>query len=392
MKLSNRISRVAPSATLAVNAKAQELKAAGRDVISLAVGEPDFRTPEHVCRAAKEAIDQGFTRYTAEAGIPELRRAVAGYFNRWYKTSAGPEHTIVSNGGKQALYNLLQVLVDPGEKVLVPAPYWVSYPDMATLAGGESVIVPSEAENGYLVTVEALDRAWTAECRVLILNSPSNPTGAVYSPRAFDEIMDWAMSKPGLFVISDEIYDQLVYSAEGHAGASLWWQRFPERVAVVNGLAKSFAMTGWRVGYALAHADLVKAMCKLQGQSTSNVCSIAQKAALAALEGPWNLVEEMRQAFVRRRDLALERVRSWPGVVCPRADGAFYLFPRVDAHYRNGVNGSSDLCAKILEECGVALVPGAAFGEDRCIRLSYATADETLERALEAMGRLFVEN
>ncbi|HKK34020.1 MAG TPA: pyridoxal phosphate-dependent aminotransferase [Desulfomicrobiaceae bacterium] len=390
MDLSDRVRSIKPSATLTINAKAQELRAKGRTIVSLAVGEPDFPTPDHVCQAAKQALDDGFTRYTAVPGIPELRQGVADYFKTFYGVTAATDNVMVSNGGKQCLYNLLQALVNPGDEVLVPAPYWVSYPAMVQLAGGTTVPVPTEPEDGFLVSVDGLEKHRTERTRVLILNTPSNPTGGHYPRADLDRIMEWAVANR-VFVIADEIYDQLVYAPAESASVSPWWERHPDSVAVVNGLAKSFAMTGWRVGYVLAHADLIKAMCKIQGQSTSNICSMAQKGALAALKGSWDFLDGARKNFIRRRDLALEIVRSWDGVTCPTPDGAFYLFPRVDGCYSAEVPDSTALCARILEKAGVALVPGAAFGDDRCIRISYAVADEVLKEALEAIGKVLRE-
>jgi aspartate aminotransferase len=390
MRLSTRIKRVKPSATLAINSKAQELRAQGVKVTSLAVGEPDFATPLHVKEAAKTAIDQDFTKYTAEAGIPELRRAVAGYFKQFYGASAPMEATMVTNGGKQSLYNLFQVLLDPGDEVLIPAPFWLSYPDMVLLADGVPVMVATEPHNNFLASIEDLDRAVTERTRALVLNSPSNPTGCHYGRERMLEMAEWAKSK-GIFVISDEIYDQLVFAPAEPCSLSPWWEKNPECCAVVNGLAKSFAMTGWRIGYTLAHPDLIKSVNKLQGQSTSNVCSPAQKAALAALTGLWDFPAEMRKAFVRRRDLALGIVNSWPGVVCPKPEGAFYLFPSVEAYYTPEIPDSTAMCARILDVAQVALVPGGAFGDDRCLRISYAVADDVLADALTRVGKVLLK-
>lgn len=387
MKLAQRITRIKPSATLTINTKAQELRAAGRQIVSLAVGEPDFRTPEHVCDAAKVALDQGFTRYTPVPGIPELRTAVAAYFKTFYGVDAAMENVVVTNGGKQSLYNLFQVLLDPGDEVIIPAPYWVSYPALVQLADGVSVFVTTEPENDFLVSVEQLEAARTPRTRCLVMNTPSNPTGCHYTQAQLDAISAWAVEK-GVFVISDEIYDRLVYAPARPASLAPWWQRHPENFAVVNGLAKSFAMTGWRVGYTLAHADLIKAMTKIQGQSTSNICSIAQKAALAALTGGWDCLAPMLAAFVRRRDLGLSMIRAWGNVVCPEPAGAFYLFPQVDWYYTPQVPDSTALCGLLLEKAGVALVPGAAFGDDRCIRISYALDDETLAGCLDRIGQV----
>lgn len=386
MRISQRLGRVKPSATLAVSAKAMELKAQGRKIISLSVGEPDFGTPAHICSAAKAAIDAGFTRYTQEPGIPELRAAVAGYFTKHYGVEAEGAATIVSNGGKQCLYNLLQCLLDPGDEVLIPAPYWVSYPAMVQLADGVPVEVPAPASKGFKLTPEDLDRACTARTRVLIFNSPSNPTGVHYTREEQDALAAWAVQR-GVFVISDEIYDRLVYAPAEPVSLAGWWQKHPEQFAIVNGLAKTFAMTGWRVGYTLAHPDLVKAMSKLQGQSTSNICSIAQKAALAALTGPAECVAEMCVAFARRRDLAMEIVGTWKRAVCPRPDGAFYVFPDVSAYYGGKFKDSAEACTMLLEQAGVAAVPGAAFGDDACVRFSYALDDESLAKALDLAGK-----
>ena len=387
MRISQRLRQLASSATMAVSAKAMNLKSQGREVLSLSVGEPDFDTPVHVRDAAKKALDAGFTRYTQAPGIPELRQAVAGYFHRFYGVSAPMEATIVTNGGKHALYNLFQCLLEPGDQVLIPAPYWVSYPAMVQLADGEPVIVPTSAENGFKLLIRDLELAITPKTRMLILNSPSNPTGSHYTQEELDILASFALDK-GIFLVSDEIYDQLVYPPAAPATLSRWWERYPEHTAVVNGLAKSFCMTGWRVGYLLAHPDLVKAMGKLQGHSTSNICSIAQKAALAALTGSWEPVEEIRAVFARRRDLAMDLVSEWPDVACPRPDGAFYIFPDVSACYTNDCPDSTTLCTRILEEAGVALVPGAAFGDDRCVRVSYAVNEETLIRAMEKTARI----
>lgn len=386
MRISDRLARIKPSATLAVNTKAQELRDQGREIISLAVGQPDFGTPAHVREAAKAALDEGFTRYTAVPGIPELRAAVAGYYTKFYNTVAASDNAIVSNGGKQVLYNLLMALVNPGDEVLIPAPYWVSYPAMVQLAEGVSVFVPASADEDYLVTVDGLEAARTDKTRVLILNSPSNPTGCCYTQEQLEAIAEWAR-KNDIFIISDEVYDRLVYAPFTPVSLAKTWEAHPETIAIVGALSKSFCMTGWRVGYALCHEDLVKAMNKIQGQSTSNINSITQKAALAALTGPWDIVDEMKQAFVRRRDMAYDVITGW-GAPCPKPDGAFYLFPVLDQFYTKDAPDSAAMCTKILEEAGVALVPGSAFGDDKCIRFSYAVDDDTLADALNKVGKV----
>lgn len=386
MRLAGRLASIKPSATLTINAKAQELKSQGRQIISLAVGEPDFAPPPHVRDAARAAVDTS-SHYTAVPGLPEVRDAVAGYYKRFYGVGAPREAVIVTNGGKHALYNLFMALLDPGDEVLLPAPYWVSYPDMVALAGAMVRPVPTSAEAGFLTTVEDLDKAWTPACRAIILNTPSNPTGCHYAQPQLDAIADWALAK-GLFIVSDEVYDQLVFAPAEPSTLSGWWERHSESVAIIGALSKTFAMPGWRFGSCLAHPDMVKAMSKIQSQSTSNVCAITQRAGLAALTGPWQVVAAMRASFASRRDLVMQIIASWPGVVCPRPDGAFYVFPDVSSRYTASTPDSTSLCARLLDEAGVALVPGAAFGDDGCVRISYAVDEATLTEALDKVGRV----
>jgi len=389
MQISKKLSMIRPSATLTISAKAMDLRAQGRNIVSLSVGEPDFGTPEHIRDAAKAALDAGFTRYTQVPGIPELRQAVAGYFNGHYGTNAPMEATMVTNGGKQALFNVMQALLNPGDKVLIPGPYWVSYPAMVQLADALPVVVPAGSDKGFKITPADLDAAYDQDVRMLLLNSPSNPTGVHYTAAELNALAQWAVDRD-VFIVSDEIYDRLVYAPSEPVSLAPMWEKHPEHVAVVNGLSKSYAMTGWRVGYILAHPDLTKAMTKIQGQSTSNVCSIAQKAALAALTGPTDFMETMCEAFARRRDLAHGIVSSWPGVVCPRPDGAFYVFPDVSALYTDEMPDSTAMCTVLLEKAGVAAVPGAAFGDDRCVRFSYALDDDTLVEALNKVAEVIV--
>ncbi len=389
MKLADRVAQLKPSATLAVSAKAQELKAQGKDILSLSVGEPDFPTPEHICKAGKEAITSGFTRYTPVPGIPELRAAAAAYFNRNYGIAAESDHIIISNGGKHCLYNLCQALLNPGDHVLIPAPYWVSYPPMVELAAAKPVIIATAPERDFKVTPADLEKSLTPKTRVLLLNTPSNPTGACYTKEELDDIAQWAVDRR-VVVISDEIYDRLVYGGTPSLSLCSWWQKHPENFVIVNGVAKTFAMTGWRVGYALAHPELIRGMSRLQGHATSNVCSVSQKAAVAALTGDMGKVEEMRAAFERRRNLAMDIVSSWPDVVCPYPSGAFYIFPDVHRHYGARFSDSTSLCTLLLSEVGVALVPGVAFGDDRCIRISYAVSDDTLISALHLVTKVLL--
>ena len=386
MKLADRVSQLKPPATLAVSAKALELRAQGKDILSLSVGEPDFPTPRHICEAAKKAVDEGFTRYTAVPGIPELRIAAAGYFNSLYDAGAGPEHIVISNGGKHSIFNLCQSLLNPGDHVLIPSPYWISYPSMVELAGAKAVIIPADPEKGFKISPADLENSVTPKTRLLIFNSPSNPTGACYTKEESDAIAAWALDR-GIFVLSDEIYDLLTFDGIEPVSLCSWWKKRPDMFAIVNGVAKSFSMTGWRVGYSLAEASLSKAMSSLQGQATSNVCSVAQKAALAALSGGFAETKAMRAAFERRRDMVHSIVSSWPDVLCPKPQGAFYLFPDVHRLYNDRFPDSTSLCTFLLDAAGVALVPGAAFGDDRCIRISFATSDAILEKALQRMEK-----
>lgn len=386
MQISRRMEKISPSLTLAFNARAQEMRAQGIDVLNLAAGEPDFPTPEFIKDAAKEAMDQNFTRYTSVAGIPELRKAAGDYFLRHYATEVPPESIIIGAGGKQCLYSFIQATINPGDEVLIPSPCWVSYPDMVLLAEGVPVKVAADATQNFKVTPMMLENATTDKTRMLILNSPCNPTGAVYTDREFMQILRWALAR-NIFVLSDEIYDQIVFPPAVATSAITWFAHCPELVAVVNGLSKSYAMTGWRVGFTAAHTDLIKKIAILQGHSLSNVCSIAQKAALAALTGPQECVAKMKVAFERRRDLAMKIIGTWSKAICPKPDGAFYLFVDLSGYYNAEINTSMQMCIHILENAHVAGVPGIAFGDDNCVRFSYATSDEILEKALLAVGK-----
>ena len=380
MKFSSRMKLLAPSATLAINAKALELKANGVQVISLAVGEPDAPTPAHICEAAKKAIDENFSKYTAVNGIVEFRKAVCGYFKRQYGIESRPENVIITTGGKQSLANTLMALLDDGDEVLLPTPYWTSYPDLIRIAGGEPVLVKADSSRAFHINVDDLAKAATPKTKLIILNSPSNPTGAVYTQDEVDALVSWCIEHD-IFVLSDEIYDQLTFDS-APASAAKWWAAHPDKVAVLNGLSKAFAMPGWRVGFTLAHEDLIKQCSKLQGHITSHICSIAQKAGVAALESSYDCVEEMRQSFIRRRDMAMAEISQWPGVVCAKPAGAFYLFPDVSALYTPEIPDSTAMCTYLLEKAHVACVPGEAFGDPNCIRLSYAVSDEVLMDAL----------
>ncbi len=383
MNFAERMKKIKPSATLAINAKALELKARGIAVTSLAVGEPDAPTPLHICEAAKKAIDENFTKYTPVNGIMDARKAVCHYFERQYHVTAAPENVILTTGGKQSLANVLFVMLNDGDDVLLPCPYWTSYPDLIRLAGGNPVLVKADSSRGFRISPADLEKAVTPATKMMILNTPSNPTGVAYTQEEVDALVEWCFAHD-IFVLADEIYDQLVYDG-APVSASHWWEKYPEKIAILNGLSKAFSMPGWRVGYTLAHEELIKQCSKLQGQMTSHMCSIAQKAAVAALDGSYDCVEEMRLSFLRRRDMAMKEIATWPGVVCNRPGGAFYLFPDVSALFTPEMSSGEEVCAMLLEKARVACVPGEAFGDPNCIRLSYAVADDVLMDALRRM-------
>ncbi len=385
MRVSQRVQQIQPSATLTINAKATEMRNKGQDVVSLAAGEPDFLPPEHVMERARQAIDWNMVRYTPVPGTNELRDAAAEYFSRFYQVDPGRERILITNGGKHALYNLFQALLDPGDQVIVPAPYWVSYPEMIRLSDAIPVCPGTDPEMSFLLDGQTLRENCGPRTRALILNTPSNPTGCHYTQNQLDKLIETAL-KQGLFVISDEVYDQLVFPPAQTSSAAKWADSHPESVAVVNALSKSFSLTGWRVGFVLAHEELVEGMNKIQSQSTSNVCNVAQEAAVAALRGSFQFLKEQREILARRRDLAMDYINSWPGVQCPTPDGAFYIFPRVDGYFHKKIPDSTAMCSHLLEEAGVALVPGAAFGDDRCIRISYAVHEDKLSQALQKLG------
>ncbi len=384
MKFAKRLESIKPSATLAISAKAQELKAQGIPVISLALGEPDFATPEHICKAAKKAINEGKTRYTAVNGIIEAKKAVCNYFSRSYGEVIEPKNVIITNGGKQSLYNLFMILCQENDEVIVPSPYWTSYPEMVELSGAKAVIAPTSAENAFKVSIEDLEKAYSPKTKVLLLNSPSNPTGARYSQEELDALALWAIEKD-LFIISDEIYDQLIYNNGTKASLVHLFSKYPDKIAICNGMAKAFAMTGWRLGYTVAHPEVIKHCTTIQSQATSNVCTIAQYALVEALNADYDCIEEMRQAFERRLELAYEEISSWEGVLCPKPEGAFYLFPDFKEVLAKKNMTGDELCTLILEKANVALVPGSAFGNPTCLRFSYALADDELIKALKAV-------
>lgn len=388
-ELSTRVASLAQSATLAMSQKSQELKAQGVDVINLSVGEPDFNTPDHIKEAAKRAIDENYTFYSPVPGYMSLRKAISDKLTRENGLDFKPEQIVVGNGAKQALCNVILASVNPGDEVVIPVPAWVSYVEMVKLAEGKTVTVHAGIENDFKITPEQLEQAITPKTKVLLMCSPSNPTGSVYTKAELQGLVDVLAKHPEILVIADEIYEHINFTGSFTSMAS-----FPEiadRTVVINGVSKAYAMTGWRIGYCAAPLWLAKGVSKLQGQYTSGASSIAQKAAEAAYTGSQDCVEEMRQAFERRRNLVVELAKEIPGLKVNRPDGAFYLFPEVSAYIgkRFGdreIKSSGDVAMYLLEEAHVATVDGAAFCAPGYIRLSYATSDENIKEAMRRIG------
>ncbi|MRI59047.1 MAG: pyridoxal phosphate-dependent aminotransferase [Epsilonproteobacteria bacterium] len=382
--LSHRINQLSESLTIAITSLARELKAQGKDVLSFSAGEPDFDTPQAIKEAAKRAIDEGFTKYTAVDGIPELKEAIAFKLKRDNSLDYKPEHIIASNGAKQSLFNLTQALIDEGDEVIIPAPYWVTYPELVKYAGGRSVIIQTDEKSGFKITPDQLQKAITPKTKLLILTTPSNPTGAVYTKEELEALAQ-ILKGTDVMVASDEMYEKLVYGDTTFTSAASISQDMYERTITINGLSKSVAMTGWRFGYlATSNMDLIKAMKKLQSQSTSNICSITQKAAIPGLDGTVDEdIEHMRQAFERRRDRAVELFNSIDGLSVLSPDGAFYLFVNHAAIEQDSMKFAKDL----LEKAGVAVVPGVGFGSEGYFRFSFATDLETIEEGIRRIER-----
>ncbi|GAB1538547.1 pyridoxal phosphate-dependent aminotransferase [Scytonema sp. NUACC21] len=382
MKLAGRVSQVTPSITLAIAAKAKAMKADGIDVCSFSAGEPDFDSPAHVKAAAQKALDEGKTKYGPAAGEPKLREAIARKLNTDNGLDYKAENVIVTNGGKHSLFNLILALIESGDEAIVPAPYWLSYPEMVTLAGGVSVIVSTDASTGYKITPEQLRKSITPKTKLLILNSPSNPTGMVYTPDEIKAIAEIVVESD-ILVVSDEIYEKILYDGAKHVSIGSLGEEIFARTIISNGFAKAYSMTGWRIGYLAGPLDLIKATITIQSHSTSNVCTFAQYGAIAALEGSQDCVEEMRLAFAKRREVMLERLNAIPGLTCSKPDGAFYLFPDIS---KTGLK-SLEFCNALLEKEQVAVIPGIAFGADDNIRLSYATDLATIEKGMDRLER-----
>jgi aspartate aminotransferase len=387
MILSPAVLNVKPSITLAVTARANAMKARGIDIIPLSAGEPDFETPKHIADAAVEAIRAGFTKYTPSAGIPELKRAICDKFRRDNGLAYEPSQIIVNSGAKHSDFLIMFAMLRPGDEVIVPSPYWVSYPEMATLAGGRTVVIEGARENNLKITPEQLRRAVTPRTRLLVLNSPSNPTGMVYSERELRELAE-VIVENDIYVLSDEIYEKLVYDGVRHVSIGALSKEIFARTITVNGVSKAYSMTGWRIGYTAGPEELIRAMDAVQSQETSNPVSISQKAALAALTGPEDLVEIMVREYDRRRRYVVERLNAMEGVSCLMPQGAFYVFPDVSALYGRRfkgteISGSAAFSDYMLDEWKIAIIPGAGFGTDGYVRLSYAISMPDLERALD---------
>lgn len=387
------LERVKPSPTMAITSKARELKAAGFDVIGLGAGEPDFDTPDNIKRAAIEAIERGETKYTAVDGIPELKRAVAQKFKRENGLDYKPSEITVGSGGKQVLYNALLATLDPGDEVIVPSPYWVSYPDIVLLAGAEPIVVETKLEDGFKLKPEALARAITPKTKWFIFNSPSNPTGAAYTEAEVKALTDVLVKHDRVWVLSDDIYEHLVYDGFKFTTPAAVEPRLKARTLTLNGVSKAYSMTGWRIGYGGGPEPLIKAIATLQSQSTSNPCSISQWAAVEALEGPQDFLKDWIASFQERRDLVVAMLNQAKGISCPKPEGAFYVYPScagvIGKTTRGGkkIGNDEDFATALLEEEGVAVVHGAAFGLSPFFRISYATDIKALEEACRRIQR-----
>ncbi|HEY8454164.1 MAG TPA: pyridoxal phosphate-dependent aminotransferase [Actinopolymorphaceae bacterium] len=395
-RISALVSGITESATLAVDSKAKALKAAGRPVIGFGAGEPDFPTPDYIVEAArKAATEPRFHRYTPAAGLPELREAVAAKTKRDSGYEVSASQVLITNGGKHAVYAAFSTILDPGDEVLLPAPYWTSYPESIRLAGGRAVVVPTDESQGYLVSVEQLEAARTPRTKALLLNSPSNPSGAVYPTELVREIGRWAY-EAGLWVVTDEIYEHLTYDGVKAASLPVEVPEITDRCIVLNGVAKTYAMTGWRVGWLIGPTDVVKAATNMQSHAIGNVCNVAQVAGLAAVSGDLSAVAEMRSAFDRRRKTIVQLLSEVPGFTCPTPVGAFYAYPSVKGALGREIRGrrptsSAELAEVILDEAEVAIVPGEAFGTPGYMRFSYALGDDDLVEGVTRIQRLLAE-
>ncbi len=389
LKLSKRVQQLSPSPTLAITAKAKALKQEGHDVIGLGAGEPDFNTPDHILQAAKDAMDAGHTKYTASGGIPELKKAIVRKLERDNQLSYQADQIIVTVGAKHALYNLFQVILDEGDEVIIPQPYWVSYIEQVKLAGGVPVVIEGEEKRQFKITPSQLENAITERTKAVLINSPSNPTGMLYTKEELYALGKVCVEKD-ILIVSDEIYEHLIYDDEKHVSIASLGPEFYERTVLINGVSKTYSMTGWRIGFAAGPAEIIKAMTDLSSHSTSNPTSIAQYAAIAALSGTHEPVEKMKEAFKNRRDYVIQRINSIPGFNCQKPSGAFYAFINIREALNNSngkYNTPDEWAAALLEKEMVAVVPGSGFGSNDHIRISYATSMEQLEEALDRIER-----
>lgn len=388
IKLSHRVQQIKPSPTLAITAMVGKLKAEGRDIVGLGAGEPDFDTPEHIKAAAIDALGRGFTKYTPVDGTPGLKQAVIRKFKRDNDLDYTPEQILVSVGGKQSFFNLAQACLDPGDEVIIPSPYWVSYPDMVLLADARPVIVAGDQSQRFKITASQLAAAITDKTRLVVLNSPSNPAGTAYTRAELESLGEVLRRHPDILIATDDMYEHIMWVDEPFCNIVMACPDLYPRTIVLNGVSKAYAMTGWRIGYAGGPADLIKAMKKVQSQSTSNPTSIAQVAAEAALNGDQSCISEMNAAFKRRHDLLLEGLNAIDGINCIAGDGTFYLFPNVQGliDRLDGVNDDMQLTSYLVDHAGVALVPGSAFGLPGHVRLSFATSDNVLKEALKRIA------
>ena len=387
--LADRVRQLKPSPTLAVTQRAAELRAQGKDIVGLGAGEPDFDTPEHIKQAAKDAIDRGETKYTAVDGTPALKNAIINKFRRDNGLEYKPEQILVSNGGKQSYFNLCQAVVNPGDEVVVPAPYWVSYPAMIEIAGGTCVVVSAGIDNRYKITAEQLEEAITPRTRLVTLNSPSNPTGVAYSYQEMRQLADVLMAHPEVLIATDDMYEPFLWSGEAFANVAMVEPELKDRTLVLNGVSKAYSMTGWRIGYAAGPAEIIKAMKKVQSQSTSNPASISQAAAVAALEGDQSCVIRMCEAFRERHDFIVNALNNIKGLKVVPSDGTFYSFPNCEAAMQHlGVKDDVAFAEHLLTEAGVAVVPGSAFGAPGHFRVSFATSLANLEKAVERFEKV----
>ncbi|NLP49226.1 pyridoxal phosphate-dependent aminotransferase [Bacillus sp. RO1] len=386
MKLAKRVSTLTPSTTLEITAKAKELKDAGHDVIGLGAGEPDFNTPAHIMDAAKDAMDKGFTKYTPSGGLPALKKEIINKLERDQELTYKPSEVIVCIGAKHALYTLFQVILDEGDEVIIPTPYWVSYPEQVKLAEGVPVYVEGKEENQFKITAEQLKAIITPKTKAVVLNSPSNPTGMVYTKEELESLGKVCLEHD-ILIVSDEIYEKLLYDGNKHISIAQLSPELKEQTVIINGVSKSHSMTGWRIGYAVGNQTIISAMTNLASHSTSNPTSISQYATIAAYKGPQDDVEIMRQAFEKRLNIIFEKLNQIPGFHCLKPQGAFYLFPKaIEAAKMAGFDDVDSFVKALLEEEKVALVPGSGFGADDYVRLSYATSLDLLESAVERIA------